>query len=158
MNKIGQFEILNSKSVKKIMQALDEQFGFKEKLDYAFLQSKKDKVLIINKEIDLIDHENLRVDAIGLYFGKYYNDGFRLSIEGTQLLGDMCKHNVIEISQEQKHAWLKGLDIEINQDNSFVILKSGEDYLGCAKVKNSYALNSVPKARTLKNVNEELIQ
>jgi NOL1/NOP2/fmu family ribosome biogenesis protein len=158
MNKIGQFEILNSKAVKKIMQDLKEQFEFEEKLNYAFLKNKKDKILIINKDVDEVGHEKLRIDALGLYFGKYYNDGFRLSIEGTQLIGSKCKKNIIEINQEQKHAWLKGEDLEINKDNSFVILKSDKDYLGCAKVKNGYALNSVPKARTLKNVNEELTE
>ncbi|MFP4568230.1 MAG: methyltransferase RsmF C-terminal domain-like protein [Candidatus Woesearchaeota archaeon] len=156
MNKIGQFEILNSKAVKKIMQDLNKQFDYDEKLDYAFLKSKKDKIMIINKEVDLLEHEKLRVDTLGLYFGKYYNDGFRLSIEGTQIIGTKCKKNIIELTQTQKHAWLKGEDIPITKENGFVILKSGKDYLGCAKVKNGDALNSVPNARTLKNVNEEI--
>lgn len=156
MNKIGQFVILNSKAVKKIMQSLYDQFGFSEKLDYAFVQSKKDKIMIINKDVDLLDHEKLRVDAAGLYFGKYYNDGFRLSIEGTQLIGPMCSHNVIELDSKQKHAWFKGEDLQLDNDryNGFVILKAGEDYIGCAKVKNAFALNSVPSARKLKVVNE----
>lgn len=156
MNTIGQFEILNSKAVKKIMQALNDQFGFSEKLEYAFLQSKKDKIMIINKDVDLLDHESLRVDAVGMYFGKYYSDGFRLSIEGTQLIGSKCKFNVINLDSKQKHSWFKGEDIELNMDNCFVILKSDDDYIGCAKVKNSYAMNSVPSARTLKVVNEAI--
>ncbi len=154
MNKIGQFEILNSKAVKKIMQELNSQFGFEEKLDYAFLLSKKDKIMVINKTVDLLDHEKLRVDAIGLYFGKYYNDGFRLSIEGSQLIGPRCTHDVIDLDMDQKHAWFRGEDIELDNENGFVILKSGDDYLGCAKVKNFHALNSVPSARKLKTVNE----
>lgn len=156
MNKIGQYEILNSKAVKNILFDLNEQFGFSKKLDYAFLKSKKDKILIINKDVDLIEHEKLHVDALGLYFGKYYNDGFRLSIEGAQLIGDFCLKNVVLLSKEQKHEWLKGNDISVNVFEGFIILKSGADYLGCAKVKNGLALNSVPKARTLKNVNEDL--
>ena len=154
MNKIGQYEVLNSKAVKKIMLALKEQFCFDEKLDYAFLKSKKDKVLIINKEVDLINHESLRVDALGLYFGKFYADGFRLSIEGAQLIGDKCGCNVLSVSREQKHQWLKGQDLLVSSDASFVIIKSEGDFLGCAKVKNGLAFNSVPSARTLKVVNE----
>lgn len=154
MNKIGNYEVLNSKAVKQIMIALKNQFCFEEKLDYAFLLSKKDKILIINREVDLINHESFRIDALGMYFGKYYNDGFRLSIEGSQLIGPRCKCNVFDLNQRQKHSWLKGEDIELDMDNGFVILKSGTDFLGCAKVKNFSALNSVPSARTLKVVNE----
>ncbi len=156
LNTIGKYEVLNSKARKEIFKALDEQFCFSGSLDYAFLLSKKDKVLIINKDVDLINHESLRVDALGLYFGKFYSDGFRLSIEGSQLIGSSCMCNVVEISQEQKHSWLKGFDLEVSIKSGFIILKSGSDYLGCAKVKDFVAFNSVPKARTLKNVNEEI--
>ena len=156
MNKIGQYEVLNSKAVKKIMVELKEQFCFDDKLDYSFLKSKKDKIFILNKEVDFLPHESLRIDALGLYFGKYYNDGFRLSIEGSQLIGPKCSCNVVVLSQEQKHAWFRGEDISLDMENGFVILKSGDDFLGCAKVKGFVALNSVPKARKLKTVNEEL--
>ena len=154
MNKVGQYEVLNSKAVKKIMVALREQFCFEGVLDYAFLRSKKDKVLIINKEVDLISHESLRVDALGLYFGKFYADGFRLSIEGAQLIGDRCGCNVFLVSKEQRHQWLKGQDLVLGVEDGFFILKYESDFLGCAKVKKGVALNSVPSARTLKVVNE----
>lgn len=154
MNKIGGYEVLNSKAVKKIMLRLKEQFCFEEQLNYAFLLSKKDKVFLINREIDLIKHDDFRVDALGLYFGKYYADGFRLSIEGAQLLSEKCGCGVISISKQLKHQWLKGQNIEVDTDHKFVILKSEGDTLGCAKVKEKVALNSVPSARTLKNVND----
>jgi NOL1/NOP2/fmu family ribosome biogenesis protein len=94
---------------------------------------------------------------MGLYFGKYYNDGFRLSIEGAQLIERKCKKNVIEISIEQKHDWLMGKDIPLEgHENSFVILKWKEDVLGCAKVKHEIAFNSIPNARKLHIVNENI--
>lgn len=156
MVSIGNYEVLNSKAVKNIVNSLKDQFCFSGELDYVFLVSKKDKVFILNRDVELLDYEFLRVDALGLYFGKYYNDGFRLSIEGSQLIGGSCGCNVVEISQELKHDWLRGSDLNLELPNCFVILKSGDDFLGCAKVKNGFALNSVPSARTLKVVNEEL--
>jgi len=153
---IGNYEVLNSKEVKKIIFSLKEHFCFEGELKYVFLQSKKDKIYVLNREVELIDYEELRVDALGLYFGKFYADGFRLSIEGTQLIGQDCKCNVFELSQFEKHEWLRGIDLKVNVENGFILLKSGTDFLGCAKVKNFIAFNSVPNARTLKVVNEEL--
>ncbi|MGV8168764.1 MAG: hypothetical protein ACP5N3_01795 [Candidatus Nanoarchaeia archaeon] len=150
-------EVLNSKEIKEIMKQLKDQFDFDEKLDYVFLRNNKDKVYITTRNIESIDMDSLRVDSVGLYFGKYYNDGFRLSIEGAQLIADRCKKNIIELNQEQKHDWLLGKDIKLEgRENSFVILKSKNDVLGCAKVKNEAALNSVPSSRTLHVVNEKM--
>jgi len=156
MNKIGNYEILNSKTIKNIINLLKQQFCFKGNLEYVFLKSQKEKIYLINRNIELLDFQKLRIDALGLYFGKFYNDGFRLSIEGAQLIGKNCSCNIINLNQLQKHDWLKGIDISLNKENSFVILKSDDDFIGCAKVKNSIALNSVPSARRLKVVNEIL--
>lgn len=150
-------EVLNSKEVKEIMKQLKEQFEFEDKLDYVFLRNNKEKVYITTREIDNIDLNSLRIDSIGLYFGKYYNDGFRLTIEGAQLIADKCKKNIVEISQEQKHDWMLGKDIPLEgHENSFVILKWKNDIVGCAKVKHETALNSIPSSRTLHVVNEAL--
>lgn len=150
-------EVLNSKEIKNIYKQLNEQFGFDEKLDYVFLRNNKDKVYISTRDIEKIDISSLRVDSVGLYFGKYYNDGFRLSIEGSQLIACKCKKNIVELSTEQKHDWLMGKDIPLEgRENSFVILKWKKDILGCAKVKREAALNSIPSSRTLHVVNENI--
>ncbi|MGV8162640.1 MAG: hypothetical protein ACP5N2_04900 [Candidatus Nanoarchaeia archaeon] len=150
-------EILNSKEIKEIMKQLKDQFDLDEKLDFVFLRNNKEKVYVTTRSIENIDLNSLRIDSLGLYFGKYYNDGFRLTIEGAQLIADKCKKNVIEISQEQKHEWLLGKDIKIEgHENSFVILKWKNDILGCAKVKHENALNSIPTSRTLHTVNEKM--
>jgi NOL1/NOP2/fmu family ribosome biogenesis protein len=128
-----------------------------EKLDYVFISNNREKVYITTRDIELIDLESLRIDSVGLYFGKYYTDGFRLSIEGSQLIADKCTKNVIDLTQEQKHEWLLGHDIKLKgHENSFVILKSKTDILGCAKVKHEFALNSIPSSRTLHTVNEKM--
>jgi NOL1/NOP2/fmu family ribosome biogenesis protein len=153
---IGNFEVLNSKAIKQIVKSLKDQFCFEGALDYVFLLSKKDKVFLLNRDVEVLDYECLRIDALGMYFGKYYKDGFRLSIEGTQLIGDMCKCNVVEVNQRTKHDWFKGIDLDVEMEHGFIIIKSDDDYIGCAKVKNNVAFNSIPSARTLKVVNEEL--
>jgi NOL1/NOP2/fmu family ribosome biogenesis protein len=150
-------EVLNSKEIKEIMRQLEAQFDFTEKLNYVFLRNNKEKVYITTRDIEKIDLTALRIDSIGLYFGKYYNDGFRLSIEGAQLIADRCKKNVVELSMEQKHEWLLGKDIPLEgHENSFVILQWKNDVLGCAKVKHERAFNSIPSSRTLHVVNENI--
>lgn len=148
-------EVLNSRQVKEIMRMLEEQFGVKEKPGLGFLRSNKDKVYVINKDVDRINIKDFRVDSAGMYFGVYMKDGFRLSVEGSQFIGSMATKNVLELSLEQKHEWMKGNDISLNGvDNGFYIVKWKDDFLGCGKAKNSVLLNSVPKSRRLIIVNE----
>ena len=63
-------QILSKTETKGILRVLDKQFGFKEKLDYIFLRSPKDKIFIINKEFSSIDSEDYKVNNVGLYIAK----------------------------------------------------------------------------------------
>lgn len=147
--------VLNSKEIKEIMNMLKEQFGYEQKISQVFLQNNREKVFLINRDIERFDLSTLRIDSAGMYFGKFFNDGFRLSIEGSQLIGNACKKNVFEVELSQKHEWMKGNDLEmIQEENKFIIIRSGNDFIGCGKIKNGLALNSVPKSRRLFVVNE----
>lgn len=150
--------ILNSKEVKEIRKQLTKQFGIDEKFDFVFLRNNKDKLYVVNRDIELLNFEEFWIDSVGMYFGTFQIDGFRPSVEGAQFLYKYAKKNVIELSQEQKHEWFKGQDVELNleNENRIVIVKSGDDILGAGKVKNSVLLNALPKARRLSVVNEEI--
>jgi len=148
-------EIMNSKKTKILMKFLYDEFGIEEKPEFVFLKSNKNKVYVVNRDIERIELERLRIDSVGLYFGTYQIDGFRPSIEGSQLLSKYAKKNIIELNREQKHSWLKGRDIELNDsENRYVLVKSGKDFLGSGKVKNGVLMNAVPKSRRLVVVNE----
>ena len=74
----------------------------------------------------------------------------RLSIEGSQIMGPYAKKNVLELSKEASRDWLKGRDLAVETDCSgFVIVKSGDDFMGCGKVKDNKLLNFVPKIRRI---------
>lgn len=154
--KIGpNLTVMNSREVKELMKLLNNEFGVSEKFSFAFLRNNKDKVYVINKDIDDIDYSKLRIDSAGLYFGTFQLDGFRLSIEGSQLVAKFATKNVLELTREQKHEWLKGNNVELPKEESrLVIVKWKDDVLGCGKVKNETLLNTVPKARRLIVVNE----
>ena len=155
---------LNSKERKKILQALREQFGVTELPEIVFIQNAKDKVYVINRDIERIPYNSIYIDSLGLYFGSWHIDGFRLSMEGAQLMNERCKENVLTLTDEQKIMWLKGVDIpwEKTDKNYFVIVKHKNNILGCGKLRKpregkneeTYIMNYVPKARRLVVVNE----
>ena len=46
---------------------------------------KKDKINIINRDIETLNLAGLRIERAGLYFCSFDKYGIRLSIEGSQL-------------------------------------------------------------------------
>ncbi|HLC56376.1 MAG TPA: hypothetical protein VJJ23_04025 [Candidatus Nanoarchaeia archaeon] len=150
-------KILNKKEVNEILDKLKEQYDIKElKLDYVFLQNTKDKILITNREIAKIDLKKLRVDNIGLYFCSLEKDGIRLSIEGSQLIGKYAKKNVANLDKEDIIKWMKGEDININEQvEGYVVIKNNNDYFGTGKYKEGKILNFVSKSRRLNVINQE---
>ncbi len=146
-------KILNNKEIKKILQILEAQFGFKEKLDYVFLMNQRNRLYIINKDLAKINLEKLRIDSIGLYFGEYKREEVRLSIEGSQMIGKKATKNVIELNDKEAEEWLTGQDITKEfKSLGFVILKHKKDILGCGRYKQGVILNYVPKERRLRVV------
>lgn len=156
--------VLNSKDRKGIRQSLADQFGITELFDEdkaLFCFNKKERVYLANKECFDIDRDELRTNMFGLYIGTFMIDGFRLSLEGVQLLGPQATKNVISLSKEQRDAWLKGEEITVNQNadeqhtdnvDRYLILKYETDFLGVGKKKGEKILNYLPKSRKLKKI------
>ena len=87
-------KILNNKEIKRIHGMLEKRFGLQKKIEYAFLINNKEKIYLINKEFAEIETEKLRINSIGMYFGEAKNGEIRLSIEGSQLIGNDCTMNI----------------------------------------------------------------
>ncbi len=140
-------KVLNSKEVKKIIKSIEEQFGEFELGDYVFFRNSEDKIFLISRKFAELDEQKVRINNLGLYFGKEEVDGFRLTIEGAQLVSP--KRNVVGLSLQQTHSWMRGEDIEAGDVDveGYVVLKHGEDILGCGKFKEGRVLNSIPKGR-----------
>jgi len=145
------FKILNARDIRGILALIESQWDAKIKLDFVFLTDKNDKLYIINKEFVDLNLDKMRIQSIGLYFGTILNGELRLSIEGSQIVGPKAKKNVIDMTDEQVKAWLKGEDIKAeNKENVFVILKHNSDFIGTGKFRDDRVLNFVPKERRLK--------
>jgi NOL1/NOP2/fmu family ribosome biogenesis protein len=142
-------KILNTRDKKEISKLIKKQFGCKFDFnDYAVFMNRYNKIYIINKEISLINFNELKINSIGLYFGEINVNQLRLSIEGSQIIGKIATKNVFELDDKQAKQWMKGIDLEIDFDKKgFVIIKNNDDFLGCGKFVKSKLLNYVPKNR-----------
>ena len=142
--------ILSKTEVKKVLRQLNKQFEIKDlKLDYIFLKSEKDRIFIVNKDFGEVDVEN--INTVGLYIAKVEKDGIRLSIEGSQIFGAKASKNVLVLDKPDE--WLLGNNIGVKVGlKGYVIVKCGEDFLGCGKIVKGKLHNFVPKSRRISEV------
>ncbi len=146
-----ELKILNRKKIKEILALIKKQWGAGFKTELAFLMNTQNKIFLVNKEVFNLNLEKLRINSIGLYFGELKNNELRLSIDGSQLIGNGAQLNIAELNEKQAMQWLKGHDIDVKGNyKGFVILKHKNDFLGTGKYKNGKVLNFVPKARRFK--------
>ena len=96
-----ELKIMNSKEIKEIYELIEGQWGARIKLDLAFLKNNKDRIFIVNKELSQLDLSKLRINSAGLYFCELDEKGIRLSIEGSQIIGEKAVKNIAEISSDQ---------------------------------------------------------
>lgn len=144
-------DILNSKEIREIKKVLLDGFGFSGELDYAFLKNKEGKIFILSRDFARLDTKGLRIDTLGLYFGKIERDEIRLSIEGSQIIGSYCSKNIFEISDDDMLFWMAGDDLEVENDmHGLYIIKNNDDFLGCGKASGGKLYNFVPKIRRVK--------
>jgi NOL1/NOP2/fmu family ribosome biogenesis protein len=145
------YDYMPSRELKHFFKIIAEQYGkvpdLFEKL--AFIRGRE-RIYVINRDIEKVDMTNLRVNSMGLYIAEVKNDQLRLSIEGSQLIGPGATKNVHELSKEQLRKWFMGQDIDVEGPyEGFVILKYENDYVGSGKFKEGLILNFVPKTRRL---------
>src|SRR3989344_408732 len=144
---------LGNKGKKLLFKKIEDQYGIKDlKLDYLFFENNEGRIFIINKNLRSIDLNNINVNSIGLYFCRFDRE-LRLSIEGSQIIGHFAEKNVIELDDNESKLWLEGDNVEyVKQkcDETFVILKNKEDFIGSGKYKGGKILNYVPKERRIK--------
>jgi len=141
---------LNSREKKVIYKQLEEQFGHVDKIDMIFLENSKSKIFLLSNDYVHLELKGLRVNNKAMYFGKREKDGFRLSIEGAQIISPT--KNIIDLDQDQVKLWMTGEDIPFEGHSGWVILRFGQDIMGCTMHKVDVIRNMVPKERRLHSV------
>ena len=146
--------ILNKKEIREIERIVLDSYGVEISLNNfaVLITGKENKIWLATKEIFEIDLDELRIQAIGLYFGRIDKGKLRLSVEGAQMIGEKAKKNVCEINDVK--SFLSGFDVKpskvINcEERAFVIVKNNNDILGIAKYENGLLKNVLPKSRRI---------
>ena len=142
--------ILNSKERKQLFGRLETQWGIAvpdAMREQAWLKSGE-RYYLAGRSLEQLP--GLRLERLRIYTLSEHDGALRLSVEGSQLLGPYAKKNVVELSPELAHRWLKGESLEIQAEAAgFVFVRSGKDYLGCGRYAGGKLPNFVPKERRL---------
>jgi len=143
------FEVLNKKEAKKILELIKKQWDADFVTEKIFLKNQND-IFLVSREVFSINLDTIRINSLGLYFGELFDNKLRLSIEGSQIIGPLAKENVVELNETELKQWLRGENIEKQTNlNSYVILMHKNDFYGCGKAKENMILNYVPKVRRI---------
>lgn len=150
------FAKLENKDKKHLLLLLEQNYGVSTEFlnQYYFFITGKEKVYI-----STFDPNNLgiySINSFGLYFGTYHlSDKFRLSIEGSQLITPQKNYIVLyDLSLASYLAAENLFEEDISQisntgETTYLIVRYGEENLGCVSYKQNYYLTYVPKSRKL---------
>jgi NOL1/NOP2/fmu family ribosome biogenesis protein len=147
--------ILNRREAEVFEAKIEMLYGAKESLrEFTVLLSGKDeKIWIANKDLFQIPIEKLRVNSVGLYFGRVDNGKLRLSVEGAGIIGPKADKNVVELDETHLWDFLRGFDIELKENipetKDYVLVKHKNDWLGIAKMEGNVLKNAMPKSRKI---------
>ncbi|MEM7819099.1 MAG: hypothetical protein QW403_03085 [Candidatus Aenigmatarchaeota archaeon] len=140
----------------ELERIINKNYGAKIDLrDYVILLGKENKIWICSKKIFEVDLKKLKVNSFGLYFGKIKrNEKIHLSPEGAQIVGKNAVRNVLELSKDEARKFMEGSDLKIKipescEPHNFVILKRGDDILGCSLALEDGIKNLLPKSRRI---------
>ena len=146
-------EWLNNSEMKRIRSLIEKQWGGCPDLDYYMTIKGGERVFLVGKESAKFDTKGLRVNSQGLYFGRLSHGEFKLSIEGSQIVGPVANKNVLELQEQEFQQWIRGLDLEVpGSEKRFVLIKHKDDFFGCARQAGGRLLNLVPKDRRIKRL------
>jgi len=145
-------EIVRKSKKKRILEYLKRRFNFTKKLDFVFFQDSKGRIRVASKDFLKLKTEGMRIENLGLYFGRWDGSELRLSIEGSQIVGRDAKKNVLNLDDEKALEWMSGRNIEVKArvENGFVILKHNKDFLGSGRFLDGKVVSFIPKERRIK--------
>ncbi len=155
-------EFLNKKRLKKINEKLKEYYNSTFNLEeYFFILRNKDLYIISRDLLLLEEFESLKDVSSGLYVGELYEDNFlRLSVEGSQILGEKADKNVLELDGCEWKQWMMKLNVKSEKfkryKKAFYIVKHKNkttkkyDFFGVGLLKEDTLYNYIPKNRAVK--------
>lgn len=146
-------KFFNREELEKI---LEKNYGARVDLsNYLIFEGKERKIWISSKKVLEVRLEKLKVNSIGLYFGKLKrNEKIHLSPEGSQIVGKFAVKNILSLDEEKAKKFMEGSDLTLSlpkncEPHNFVIVKKGDDILGCSLALENGIRNLLPKSRRI---------
>lgn len=133
---------------------MGDRFGVSKEVfrNYTFRESGE-RVHIMSPDIADKDLSGLRIRGTGIVFGRFFKKEAKIkpTTNMLQIFGKFATKNVVELTGEEKEQYLRGFDIdrELGAENGYVIVKHGQDVLGCGLYVNGSLKNQIPKAKRL---------
>jgi NOL1/NOP2/fmu family ribosome biogenesis protein len=137
-----------------ILKYLRDRFEIPKKIfsDYSFI-IKGEKIWIVARDVLEKDLEGLKIESIGLLFGRYFErqKRFKPTTNALQIFGKYATKNVVELNEKEKNQYIRGYDLEkeLNLEEGYVIIKFKNDMLGCGLYREGKIKNQIPKARKI---------
>lgn len=150
-----QIEKMSSTEIKELEKILEKNYGVKVRFQDILFQTKKKKIWIVSRDFPESWWEKLRLNSVGLYFGKLKrNQKIKLSLEGAQWIGNRARKNLVEIPEAELPNLLSGKNICNFQPrkadiNNFVLVKCGKYVVGVGILREGYVENLLPKTRRM---------
>jgi len=146
--------VLDRSERKALLEELERAFGLEElPQDLVFFEGSEGKVRASTREAYEMAQRIGRVEAVGLYVLKRTKFGTYLSVEGSQLLGERLKKNVVELTAEQLERWASGEPLDLSElgfkpEGDFVVVRYGPVFAGSGKVSRDGKVHpQIPKER-----------
>lgn len=149
-------KILNRKEITVIENYIKDLYGAEKALsDFVVLKTgKEDKLWIASRGIFELNLELLRINNIGVYFGRFDRDKLRMSVEGVGIIGPKAKKNIAEINKEGLWDFVRGFDVDPisldqTKERSYVLVRYKNQWVGTAKLEDNKLCNFLPKSRKI---------
>ena len=155
--------ILNKQEFQEKLKPLEDRFGIKLEMlkNHGFMiNEREEKIWIASPECLQQDLQNIKIDTIGLLFARCgaLPTEFKPTTNVMQIFGKYATKNILELTEEQKAAFVRGFDFQlidsqlITISDGFVIVKYNNDIFGVALVQGNRVKNQVPKSRRIKKL------
>jgi len=146
-------DVINAKMRKRILSHLRERFGIDWDGDVVLLLDPSQRLYGAARDIFGVVDKIPRIDTLGNYWGEWRDDEFRFSIEGAQLFGAKAAKNVLILSREEAVAFMQAKKVAGESQpwvqDGFVIVRCGEDFIGCGRLAHGELVPFIAKNRRL---------
>jgi NOL1/NOP2/fmu family ribosome biogenesis protein len=156
-------EVLSAEASEALARLLAHRYGCDLSLgSWHVVCDRAGRLFLVSRDVDV--HRFLS-DAgchrLGLYFGKHKrNDKIKLTIEGALMVGRTATRNYVVVDGAAASRFMAGGDVSAFRPvdaemHDFVLVRSGEDTLGCGLLREGCIENLVRTSRRVARTTKE---